>query len=255
MMKKTLKNLVLNTFSWFSSGDSVVSLMYHSISSNDWEFSITPETFENQIKYLKEYGYTFLNLEDLEGLISGDKKIKKGVLVTFDDGYKDFVTNAMPILNKYNASALIFIHTSRSSSQLKNDIALMDWQDIKSLSSNFELGSHSHSHSNLKKLSIFETEEEIQNSSRIIGEITSRKPIAFAYPYGLFKQETIEALKENDYKFGFTTDRGVIKRGSDPFRIKRFGVGKSTSFVEFKARLTLASDWYEGIVKSIKLKV
>ena len=76
----------------------------------------------------------------------------------------------------------------------------------------------------------------------------------FAYPFGLFTDQTIEILKNNGYKMAFTTDRGMVKMGSDSFRIKRFGISKDTSFIEFKARLTPASDWYENIAGLFKRK-
>lgn len=248
--------LIFKIWNFFARQNQITALAYHSIGYSGWEFSVAPETFERQIRYLYENNYRFLTTEDLLNIISSqNNRIKKGALITFDDGYGDFMNNAAPILNKYNTPAVIFIHTNRSPERLRNNVPLLEWQEIKSLTNKFEIGSHSHSHPNLKKLSASELEDDINKSTRLIEEMISRKPNTFAYPFGLFNHETIETLKRNSYKLGFTIDRGMIKAGDDPFRIKRFGVAKNTSFVEFKARLTPASDWYERLIKSLKFKV
>ena len=230
--------------------------MYHSVGNSNWEFSITPEVFEKQIKYLFEKKYKFITTKDLLDIIFGKVKIYgKAALLTFDDGYEDFIFNALPVIKKYKAKAVIFIHTSRSSMSLKNSIPLIGLSQIKEIErQGVEISSHSHSHSNLKKLSVSELENDIQTSTQIIEKEISKKPEVFAYPFGLFTDQTIEILKNNGYKMAFTTDRGMVKMGSDSFRIKRFGISKDTSFIEFKARLTPASDWYENIAGLFKRK-
>ena len=71
-------------------------LLYHSISDDNSEMSLNVDIFENQIKYLKNSGYTSINFDEI------DHKAKKQIIITFDDGYKDIFINALPILKKYN---------------------------------------------------------------------------------------------------------------------------------------------------------
>jgi peptidoglycan/xylan/chitin deacetylase (PgdA/CDA1 family) len=260
MIQRLLKDgvlfLLLNLFrvcDFFKKSNRIVVLMYHSISRSGWSFSTTPDVFEKQIQYLRADGYKFLDTNDLEKIVLGDSNTtKKGVLITFDDGYRDFITEAMPILNKYNIPAVIFVHTNRSPEQLKNEIPLLSWPEIQQLSAKFEIGNHSHSHPNLKKMSPPELESEIKQSTQLMQETISKKPKVFAYPFGVFNQSVVDVLKNNDYKLGFTTDRGMVKVGTDPFRIKRFGIAKDTSFIEFRARLTPVSDWYEWMANLFK---
>jgi len=257
-MKKFLKLGLLSLLRFFykflkCKDEYAVVLMYHSVGNSGWEFSVTPEIFEKQTRYLKRNDYNFLTAGDLYDIISSKRKLTgKNVLLTFDDGYRDFMTEAVPILNKYGVPAILFIHTNRSSEQLKNSLPLLDWADIKLLSDNFEIGSHSHSHPNLKNLSASELGNEVLDSDRIIQEVTSKKPETFAYPFGVFNQQTVEILKKNHYKLGFTIDRGTVRASDDSFRIKRFGVANDTSFVEFKARVTGASDWYEKLADLVR---
>ncbi len=94
--------------------EQIAIIMYHRICSKKDIWSIdTLDTneLEKQIKYLKKY-YEILSLEKLHELLSLNKKLpKKGVVITFDDGYKDNFTNAYPILKKYNIPATIFLTT------------------------------------------------------------------------------------------------------------------------------------------------
>jgi len=233
----------------------VAVLLYHSISDNEWGFSTKPKEFEKHIRYLHGNDYRFLNTSDLLDIISGENRsIKKAVLITFDDGYRDLIEHAIPIMDTYKAKGVVFIHTDRSSSQLKNSIPLLDWADIESLPETLEVGNHAYSHPDLKKLSVSDLERETEESTSAIESKVHKKPSAFAYPFGRFTQQTIAILKANGYKLGFTIDRGTVKIGDDPFRVKRFGISRDTSFTEFKARMTSASDWYEKLARVFRNK-
>lgn len=94
-------------------------LMYHSISSPDNSstlkkhlydhISIDVKKFEEQILYLKKRGHTFISFEELDSVDL--KKIKKPTVVYFDDGFKDVLLNAFPLLKKYNIPATVFVVT------------------------------------------------------------------------------------------------------------------------------------------------
>ena len=238
----------------FGHTKEIVVLMYHSIDNINWEFAISPSTLEKQIKYLFDNKYKFLSSSDIYEIISGVTEApRKGVLITFDDGYEDFIINAVPILNKYGARAIIFPHTDRLSNNLGNNIRLLSTVQISQLSkAGIEIGNHSHSHFDSKSLSNEEIEKELQKSEDIIEDIAGNRPLIFAYPGGKFDQRIINILKDRGYKIAFTIDRGLISKGDDSMRVKRFGISKKTSFLEFKARITIVSEWYEKIIRAFK---
>lgn len=86
-------------------------ITYHSLVTNPSSNSeISPETFEKQIKALKENGYTSVNFEDLINYVyKGIELPEKPVCITFDDGYLNNYEIAYPILKKYNMKATIFV--------------------------------------------------------------------------------------------------------------------------------------------------
>src|SRR3989344_5517617 len=71
----------------------VIILCYHSIASDDWRFSVSPENFKKQIERLILSGFQFLTLRDIDNILRGGLILRKpSVAITFDDGYRDILT-------------------------------------------------------------------------------------------------------------------------------------------------------------------
>ena len=96
----------------------VLILLYHQIDrgSNPKYYSnfVSKESFEKHIEFLWKRGYSFLALKDLLEFFKGKHSTpSKSVIVTFDDGYLDNLTNGWPILKRYGARATIFLTTDQ----------------------------------------------------------------------------------------------------------------------------------------------
>lgn len=256
LMKKYLKQLVFWSLHIaylvrrsFGTPQEVVVLMYHSIGQGDWEFTVSPQNFEKQIEYLEKSGYAFWGSRELDDFIGGRvKNTRRAAVITFDDGYRDFLTGALPVLRKHNIPALLFIHTNRSSDELRNTLPLLTWEDVLQISkNNIEIGSHSHSHPNVKLLSVEELNLDTELAENEIQRNIGVKPKTYAYPGGKFNDSVIELLKKRGYRMAFTIDNGLIKPGDNSFRLRRVGIGRDTSWVEFKIRVSIANTWYNWI--------
>jgi peptidoglycan/xylan/chitin deacetylase (PgdA/CDA1 family) len=125
-MKSKLRNLYYSVAgnkyirSFFQSyfSNSVTILMYHRVLSEiqmNWHpfisngISISTDYFEEHIRYIRE-NYRVLTLDDYVTRNFIDEK-KPPVIITFDDGYKDNLLNALPILRKYKIPAVIYVVT------------------------------------------------------------------------------------------------------------------------------------------------
>ncbi|HEA47483.1 MAG TPA: hypothetical protein ENH97_03660 [bacterium] len=91
---------------------SIPVLMYHHVNELKDRFTIPPDYFDNQMKYLARKNYQTLFLDELINSLK-ERKEKRKVALTFDDGYLDNWVYAYPILKKYNLKATIFVITSR----------------------------------------------------------------------------------------------------------------------------------------------
>src|SRR5512140_2840887 len=116
-------------------GKAVPILMYHSISEISektchpyYETSTSPRVFEEHMKCLFENGYSAIALNDLPTVMRNGKGASRPVVITFDDGYKDFLVNALPVLEKYGFSAIVFLATGMMGSRS----SMFDGKDLLS---------------------------------------------------------------------------------------------------------------------------
>ena len=95
----------------------MIILMYHGISRENFSFYhrryLPKSTFIKQIKYLKKRNYKFITLTDWLNIVNNKKKVKhRYIILTFDDGFKNVVEQAYPIMKKYDAKGCFFIVSS-----------------------------------------------------------------------------------------------------------------------------------------------
>jgi len=226
----------------FRKGVSI--LMYHSIARNDVFFTVRPEVFAKQMEYLKTRKYQVISLADLVEILETGKSLpSKTVVLTFDDGFKDNYDNAYPILKKYNFPATIFLATGLIGQEIGNSqnifLPALNWLQIQEMyrSRLIDFQPHTVSHQRLDKVDFKKADEEIVESKKIIKERLNKKCYFFAYPRGCYNQQIIEILKNNGFKAARTLETGKIKKGDNPFKLKRISVNSTTSFIQFKTNL------------------
>jgi peptidoglycan/xylan/chitin deacetylase (PgdA/CDA1 family) len=245
-------------------------LMYHSISDEKekshpyYHLNTSPAVFDAHMHYLHENNYSVINLQALENIFN-TKDSSKYVVITFDDGFYDFFTNAFPILNKYNFSATVFlptgfIHNERLSFKGKE---CMTWNEVRHLQSKgINFGSHTVTHPQLNNLSTKEIENEIKLSKNKIEDETGIAVESFSYPFAFPEDKefgiTLRALlKKCGYTNGVTTKIGTANKSSDSFFQPRLPVNTFDDILFFRAKLQGAYDWLskpQTFIKSIKGK-
>lgn len=110
-------------------GQAIPILMYHSVSDRAQTlfapYCVTPDRFRAQIAWLAAQGYQAITVNRLvEAVVTGCGLESKPILITFDDGFFDFYTSALPVLNEYHFPATLFVATSyvgKTSCWLKNE--------------------------------------------------------------------------------------------------------------------------------------
>ena len=184
-------------------------LMYHSISNDKSHLSVSVNNFENQLEYISNSGFNSISFNEIH------KNINKPIIITFDDGYKDNIINALPILKKYNFVSTCFIvsdfigesnkwdegHKSYVYKELLTKSDLVEW-----LSHGMSIGSHGKSHMSLTTLNEAQIKDEIYNSKNIIQDFIGSNIDSFSYPFGQINNFSANKVKEV-YEFGVTTVR------------------------------------------------
>lgn len=234
-------------------------LTYHRIA--DEECCVSIDSFRRQLDYLKKNNYIPINVRTYLDCIY--KKIavpRRAVLLTFDDGFEDNLTNAAPILKEYGFPAVVFV--------ISDWIGKMnDWEDFpgkvpaKTMSVDqlkawidcgLEIGSHTSNHKKLNKLDKQEQWLEISESKKKLETLLGVQIDTIAYPYGDFDTTTAELAELAGYLAGF-----AIYKHTKPWKLEKWALPRFIIFEKWGIgdlkKLAYRISWRYRLVASINL--
>ncbi|MDO4988377.1 MAG: polysaccharide deacetylase family protein [Synergistes sp.] len=216
---------------------AVPVLMYHGVGTENvknWgDMLISPEVFEQQIKYLHDHGYKLVSVEEVSERLKMNKDVKKYIAITFDDGYLNNYTYAFPILKKYAATATFYIIPDAvgSTGYMGGPAKYMGDAEIKEmLKAGMRIGSHTMSHSDLTLLQEEQYQNELAESKRLLEQRFGTTVESIAYPYGSYNEKTVSSVKKYGYMEGVTGNTGVNTKDTyteNPMTIYRIGISNT----------------------------
>ena len=236
-------------------------IMYHSIlrdKNYTGKYVVTPESLEEDIKYLKEKGYKSVLPSELVEYAKGNKDLpEKTYMITLDDGSYNNLTYLLPILEKYDECALInivgkYTESFSDSGDTNPQYSYLKWEDIDTLlnSGRIEIGNHSYNfHSQDKRNGAkINKNEDIDLYKRMFFADTKKtedmlninnkiKPIVYAYPFGAYSVESEDVLSQMGYYITLTCEEGIneISDLNSLKKLKRFNrSGFLTTYEFFK---------------------
>jgi peptidoglycan/xylan/chitin deacetylase (PgdA/CDA1 family) len=228
-------------------------LLYHSISNSKDFFAVSPEVFEKQMKYIQKR-QSLVSLRDVLNYVQGLPFKRDSVAITFDDGYQDFVKIALPILKRLSIPATVFVlgkDEEVDRFELGNTEQLLTVRDVEQLKNPLiTIGSHGVSHRKLTRLPSFEVVQEVHNSKSHIKEMYGIDPVYFAYPKGSWSDEVAVIVENAGYKAAFSVIETAAMKNSPLYAVPRIQIDGSTTWTQFKAKLTPAADWYYWLWKT-----
>lgn len=188
--------------------------------------NITPYTFEQEIKTLKDAGYKFITLADLANFLDNKSTLPaKPVILTFDDGYRDFYTDVFPILKKYQVKVTVYVVPNF----LNKPNNLDTWQIKEMIVSNLvEVGSHTMNHAYLSDLPLARVKYEVEESKKYLEKSLRISVTTFAYPNGTFDNQVIDVVKKAGYRTAVTTINGIFAQDINRFFLYRIRPGART---------------------------
>lgn len=225
-------------------------LTYHSVGGRDHEMNVTPDAFRAQMEWLSEHAQVCTLTEAVEGA--------RGLAITFDDGYRDNLTVAAPILADVGFSAAVFVVAGRAGMRLAHDRdietgALMTWEEILELESmGWTVGGHSLTHQRLAQLSPAQQRTEIRECTRLLEDTLGHGIEAFAYPFGSdldFNRCTKALVREHGYSFALSNRYGVNVPGCDRWALRRIWIDRTDTQASFQAKVSGALDalaWFDS---------
>jgi len=216
-------------------------LMYHKV--NDVRGnpgSVPPAVFATQMAQLHELGYPVVDLDAvLAHYLHGERLTPGATLITFDDGYRDVLEHALPVLRRHGYPAVLFVPLAfvGGDRPLPHDRRLaaggignptLDWDELRALDdAGVRIECHGISHRALSELSIGDAAEEIALAKLRLERRLGREVRAFAYAKGSeldVRPVHVSLVRQAGYDLGFTSVSGSNRPGTDRFRLRRYNV-------------------------------
>ena len=215
-------------------GDLVV-LLYHRVGEGDREIDHPAATFERQMAYLAARGGT----GTLDRALGGDDRV--GVVVTVDDGYRDFHDHVLPVLVRHRVPALLYLATGLvegEGTRGRNEPARLTWSQLReAVASGFvEVGAHTHSHRDLSRVSEAVADEEMRRCKDLIEDRLGVACRHFAYPWAVAGPAADQAARRlfDSAALGWQTNRAGRL---DPHRLGRTPVLRNDGLAFFRAKV------------------
>lgn len=186
--------------------------------------NIVPHLFDAQLAEIERLEYETYFVRDVPGLLRGDITTdKKPVVLTFDDGYLDFYTDAFPILQKYNMKATVYVvYNFIGGSGFMNAAQIQELQETGLV----EVGSHAIDHYNMLGLWEDEARRQITKSKPLLEDLLGFPIETFAYPSGGFNGDIADMVKEASYSAAVSTRHGTVQMERDMFSLYRIRAGQ-----------------------------
>ncbi len=227
-------------------------LMYHSISNAATAqfkpFAVSPVHFAEQMAYLDAQHYTPITVAQLiaSRCLGGDALPQKPVVVTFDDGFADFYTTALPILAQHSFVATLFVTTdfvNATSRWLQKEgeatRPMLTWEQLSELAAyGIECGAHSRSHAQLDILPHAQAKAEIEQSKQCLEEHLGRAITSFAYPFGYQTARIQQLVQAAGFSAACAVKHGMSSAKDDPFALQRLMVSNEMETTDFAALLS-----------------
>ena len=243
-------------------------LVYHQIAEapkKDAPFRVlyvSAGAFARQMKLLKMLGYTGLSMTDLQPYLRGEK-LGKVVGITFDDGYLNNLTNALPVLRKFGFTSTCYVvegllgktnvwdeKIGIAQTPLMDAQQLMQWQ-----AGGQEVGAHTQDHVNLLNIDEITAWKQIAKSKTNLQTLLNKQVNHFCYPYGKFDERHSTMAKQAKYETATTTVRGRVHAATNVVTLPRIPVKPNTFLPVFWLKVATAyEDKKSGYSRSMNMK-
>jgi peptidoglycan/xylan/chitin deacetylase (PgdA/CDA1 family) len=218
-------------------------LMYHrigplnaSLPAITRALTVTPQGFSAQMHWLVAHGFHVVTqLQAFDALEKRDPLPPRPLMITFDDGYRDVLWNAAPVLKRLRLPATAYVITGRVSGP---DSSFLTWTELSTLEANgVTIGSHTVHHLEIPFLSTREALDELEQSRRALERHLRHFVQWFAYPAGAANARAARLVRQAGYVLAVTTQPGAMQNASAPLELHRYEILDTTGVGGLRALL------------------
>jgi peptidoglycan/xylan/chitin deacetylase (PgdA/CDA1 family) len=213
--------------------------MYHSVSRSSAPdphgLRVHPDRLDQQLRLLRRAGIRGASMREV---LSGEAG-RRSVALTFDDGYADFVTEAMPVLARHRMTATVFVVAGKLGGTNAWDrdapqVPLVDAEHVRTIAvAGHEIGSHSASHAHLAGAPAEVLQREVTESRSLLEGVTGSPVLGFCFPYGEEDEAALEAVRSSGYSYACAVEG---RSGLDRHRLPRYYIGQRDGMARLLAK-------------------
>ena len=290
VLRKQLKFLIQLGFyglGFLGNRSKIPVLMYHSIDDTGSTISISPQMFRKHLQYLKNQGFESVSLQEYFNTPPSETTNK--ILITFDDGYQNLLSHALPILKEFSYQGVVFLVTDcvgkypewlirdqkiildkivnqwtlsekdKAAELQKLDniskFKLLSWDEILEMKKEgIEFQSHSHTHPFVSEISIDEARFELEQSKSTMEFNLNQTVDAFCYPYTDYHNPDIIGLLQSlKYRGAFIGDQLTDeKKKRADYLIPRIPLFEESSLFDLAFSLSPGYRWYKACLQAAR---
>tara|TARA_A100001011_G_C14256119_1_gene820179 strand:- start:632 stop:1693 length:1062 start_codon:yes stop_codon:yes gene_type:complete len=207
----------------YSNDEGIVSIMYHRFNESKYpSTNIQMSVFKEHIKFIRNSSFDFYNPREFEENFDKPKN-KKKILLTIDDAFLSFYTEAWPFLKENKIPFILFVSTEPVGKK-----GYMTWEQIKEIEkTDFGfVGHHSHTHEYLIDKTNKEFISDIKKANQIFLDKLGYVPNLFSYPFGEYSKFMKDFISKN-FNLAFGQHSGVIDLNKEKFELSRFPINEN----------------------------
>lgn len=194
---------------------------------------VSPALFGRQMRLLRTLGYQTVSFDDL----FSERQPKKAMVVSFDDGYRNYAEHAHPVLRELGFGATVFLVSGQFGGTNAWDVKLGDQpepllsvDEIRRLSrEGVEFGSHTVDHVDLSTVGVDVAERQIRESKAAIEAVVGKPISCLCYPYGNSGEAVQLLTSEAGYRWGCTVRGGFNTPSTPAFGLRRTNLRSDTT--------------------------
>jgi peptidoglycan/xylan/chitin deacetylase (PgdA/CDA1 family) len=215
--------------------------MYHNITPNwtDDIFTVQENLFAEHLHWLQLTGHQPVTLAQIASWLDGQNSLPaRAYLITFDDGYLDNLERALPLLQRFHATACIFVTTNwcdaGKSSPGARKYPMLTWAHLRQLAeAGVEIGAHTLSHPFLTDVEPTIAWKEIYNAKRVVEDHLGREVHAFSYPNSKHNITIRDMVRKAGYQLAFGGSSGLCHKHTDRYNLYRPCIYNNCKLSEF----------------------
>jgi peptidoglycan/xylan/chitin deacetylase (PgdA/CDA1 family) len=206
-------------------------LLYHRLGPMVADnMTVTTAVFRDQLRFLKDQGYTIIPLKQLVAYFLGKEPPppSRAVVITADDGHRSAFTDMFPLVRQYNCPVTLFIYPSA----ISNATYALTWDQLREMRASglFDIESHTYWHPNFQKekkrltpsqYEIF-VEMQLTRAKETLDNKLGIRVDMLAWPFGLYDEEVIRQAGKAGYIAAFTMERRSASTDDNPMALPRY---------------------------------